>query len=405
MLVALGTALLLVGSTCAQTPQAAAPAPPPPPPDSAMTGDWWNLGDWELPAQRGQFWGSADLVAGWFSGDRLPALVTTSPPGTPMASAGITGQKTTAVLFGDSFVNDDTRAGFRLGAGYWLTPERTFGIEASLMILESQASLFSATSNGSPILARPFFDIVSFSNQAVLVAFPGSSSGSITARAASGEFYQGNIDFTENVCDKGWFRFDSLLGYRFFRYDEGLRIRQSITGSPNFATGTAFTSEDDFSTLNEFHGADFGFRTQFNWEDFSVALLTKLGVGCVNRTVKITGGQSVTVPGSPPANEVGGLLALSSNIGNHHSNDWTILPELGATFSWRVNQNVRVGLGYSILLLNDIARAADQVDLVVNPQLFPGSGQAVTGSRRPIFNLNRIDATLQTVGLEVEFTY
>ncbi len=413
MLVALGTALLLVGSTCAQPPEAAPPAPPPslapvPPPAPAAPSDEWSLADWGLPAPQGQAWASADYLLGWFSGDRLPPLVTTSPAGTPRLQAGVLGFPTTSVLFGNEIVNGDLRYGFRLGGGYWLTPERTLGLEVGAMTLESQSALFDRGSSGNPILARPFINSTTFQPQSVLIAFPCSSAGTIDARDRSGEFYEAHIDLTENVVDAGWFRFDSLLGYRFYRYDEGLRIRQTITSAPNFAAGTVFASGDDFRAQNEFHGGDLGFRTQFLWQDFSLALLTKLGVGCVNRDVKITGGQVIAVPGQTPVASEGGLYALPSNIGNYHSHDWTTLPELGANLGWQPTRGVRVTVGYSILFLNRIARAADQFNEIVNPGLFPGSGQAVSGVNNlfPKFNgVTRNDAWMQSLSLGVEFTY
>src|SRR5262249_29481963 len=149
-----------------------------------------------------------------------------------------------------------------------------------------------------------------------LIAFPGSSSGSVAARMRSGDFDEFHIDLTENVFDAGWVRFDSLLGYRVYRYDEGLRIRQTINPvGTGIIAGTQIALGDDFSTQNEFHGGDFGFRTHFARDDFSLDILTKLGVGSVNRTVQIFGGQVITTPGAAPQPEVGGLLALGSNIG------------------------------------------------------------------------------------------
>ena len=55
------------------------------------------------------FWAEADYLAWSVSGDKLPALVTTAPVGTPLGVAGVLGQPTTTVLFGDSSVNKDWR--------------------------------------------------------------------------------------------------------------------------------------------------------------------------------------------------------------------------------------------------------------------------------------------------------
>jgi hypothetical protein len=410
ILVALGTALALVvvGSACAQAPQQAVLSVPPPmapaPEPAIAAGDWGLSEGWGAGAD-GQFWVSAEYQLGWFSGDRLPPLVTTSPPGTARLAAGAFGNPTTSILFGNEIANDDLRTGLRLGAGYWFTPARTVGLDMGFMMMESQATGFAASSDGSTILARPFRDVLNNLNDSLLVAFPGSSAGSVAASARSGDYYDFHLDLTENVLDTGWFRLDSLLGYRFYRYDEGVRIRHTISNNPSFAAGTVLTAEDDFTAINEFHGGDFGFRSHFSWEDVTLDLLTKLAVGSVNRDVKIVGGQETTAPGQTPVARAGGLLALGSNIGNHHSHDWTLLPELGATLGWQATRNVRVTLGYSVLWLDRIARATDQIDLGVNPNLLPSATQAATGPSRPGFLLSRSDVWFQTINFGVEFMY
>jgi Putative beta barrel porin-7 (BBP7) len=405
MLVALGTALLVAGSTWAEAPPAAPPASSPqiliPAPAAPGQGFGPSAGTESGPD--GQFWVTAEYVFGWFSGDRMPPLVTTSPSGTARASAGVLGGPTTT-LFGGDQVNDDFRSGGRITAGYWFTPERICGIEAGFLMMESQSSGFAAASDGSTILARPFLDVTNNQAASALVAFPGSSSGSVAARASSGSLYMANLDLTENIVDLGWFRLDSLFGYRFYRYDEGVRVRQSITNIPS-APGTVFSSQDDFSTFNEFHGGDFGLRAQFVWDDFTLGLLTKCAVGSVNRDVKIIGVQQTTAPGFDPVIREGGLLALSSNIGDHHGHDWTLLPELGVTLGWQASSNVRLTFGYSVLWFEQIARAGDQIDLNVNPSLFPSATGTATGASRPAFLLTRSDLWLQTINVGVEFTY
>jgi hypothetical protein len=407
LLVALGTALVFAGPSFAEPPPAAPPEKPAPVADEkpALVPEGCCSGHCGTGGADGQFWAVGEYLFAWFSGDRLPALVTTSPSGTAQATAGIPGFSTTATLFGDRIVNDNLRTGFRLDFGYWLHPERTFGVEAGFMMLESQAQAFAAASGGTPILARPFINSNTAQPASLLVAFPGSSTGTVSARARSGEFYDAHFDLTENVIDTGWVRLDSLFGYRFYRYDEGLRIRQSIANNPLFAPGTQFAGEDDFATQNIYHGADLGFRTLLGNDDFSLGLLTKLGVGRLSRSVNIIGGQLATVPGVAPSLRTGNLLALPSNIGRRHTDDWTVLPEVGATLGWQAGRNVRVTVGYSVLWLDRIARAADQIDFVVNPTHLPNATVPPTATQRPTFVFIRSDAWIQSLSLGLEFSF
>src|SRR5713226_4306082 len=56
-----------------------------------------------------RWWFSTDLLLAWVRGSLLQPLVTTSPPGTPLASAGVLGKQGTSILFGNGRFNDDTR--------------------------------------------------------------------------------------------------------------------------------------------------------------------------------------------------------------------------------------------------------------------------------------------------------
>jgi hypothetical protein len=352
-----------------------------------------------------RFWVTGEYLFTWFKGDRLPALVTTSPAGTPRSAAGVLGPSS-ATLFGNNSVNGDLRSGFRLQFGTWIGPERLVGIEAGTMITASQATNFFAASGGTPILARPFTDANTGLPQAVLVAFPGSSAGTVNVHASSGSFYEAHVDLAEKLIETNTFRLTGLVGYRFYTYGEGLNVVQTIqpTGG-TFVPGTQIGTVDNFNVNNSFNGVDFGLRSQFFWDKLTVGLLGKIAVGYVHRSVAIAGNQLVMVPGAAPVGETGGVLAQTSNIGRHGSNDFGILPELGANVGWQVAPGVQVQLGYSILWLSRVARAGESVDPTLNPNLFPMAGAAPAGPSRPGFSLDRQTLWIQSLNLGVTFTF
>jgi hypothetical protein len=405
MLIALGAAFLSVGTSFAQTPveRPLVPVPSTEKPTSPPVPVFPDCG--AAAPSGSQFWADADYLLGWMEDAHLPPLVTTSPAGTARASAGVVGAPHTGLLFAGS-VNDDLRSGIRFAAGYWFDPEQTFGVRGDVRFLESQATLFSAISNGSVILARPFTNTLTNTPQSVLIAFPGSSAGEVDSRAYSGALYQTHLDLTAKLCDPCWARLDTIFGYGFFRYDEGLGVRQTIAPtSGNFAAGTHILTVDDFNTRNEFHGADFGLRARFTWENLTLDCLAQGTVGAIYQQVDIAGGQRTAVPGSAPVTNVGGVLALATNSGLHHHQDWAVLPEFGATLSWQYSSNVCVRLGYSLFGLDRVARAGDQVDTFVNPNLFPGQGQVPSTTGRPAFILNRTEVWVQTLNLGIEYTF
>jgi hypothetical protein len=100
------------------------------------------------PVAASPFWIEADYLLWTVKGDKLPALVSTGTLGVPG----------TGVLFGDAAVNDRWRSGGQIKAGYWFDPQHSWGIEGSFFGLQDVSTEVSAASNGSPPLARPFFN-------------------------------------------------------------------------------------------------------------------------------------------------------------------------------------------------------------------------------------------------------
>jgi hypothetical protein len=353
------------------------------------------------------FWLSGEYLLTWLRGARLPALVTTSPPGNDRALAGVIGAPSTTVLFGDTRgAFGDVRSGLRIAAGLCFCPEHTLGVEGGFRFIESQATGLLATSDASPVLARPFTNAQTGEAQSVLIAFPGASTGSVEARASSGNFYDAWIDLSKTFYQEEGVRVDGLLGYRFLRFDEGLRVRQVISPTdPAFVAGTQVVSADDFGVRNEFHGIDVGLRGQWFFDDVSLSVLGKLATGNLSREARILGSQVTTAPGTQPVVRAGGVLALPSNSGAFLDRVWTIVPEVDATLRWQVARNLRVSVGYSVLVLVDGTRAADQVDLTLNPSLFPGAAPPPAGPVRPAFSLKQDAVWLQSVKFGAELSF
>ncbi len=130
-----------------------------------------------------------DALGFWVKHDSLPALVTTSPAGTPQDEAGVIGQPGTSVLFGNQSVNGGFRPGGRVLGGIWLDDQQTFALEGNYWALAtastnySASSVFSGASPSGPILARPFFDSDPTVNaqSALLVAFPNADIAGLIA--------------------------------------------------------------------------------------------------------------------------------------------------------------------------------------------------------------------------------
>ena len=361
-----------------------------------------------LPVDDWRFWVNADYGIAWVQGKRLPPLATTSPVGTPQGAAGVLGAEGTRIVLGDEPISEDARSLGRLGLGVWLNPERTLGADASLFIAQGQDASFRASSDGTTILARPFIEAGTELPTSILVGFPGATAGDISVAGSMETFWGAGVGLRELVVLESWFRLESLFGYRYLHYGEQLSVRQNLTSigvGGAFVPGTTIATNDRFNTENDFHGVDFGFRTEIFGERWSVELLTKLAGGRVSRDITIAGDTRTTVPGADPVNNVGGALALASNIGSRSNANWVLAPELGLTLGYSVTDNMRVRLGYSFLLLQDVARAGDQVDLTLNQNLFPPAVLPLAGPARPAFFDAKSDIWLQSINLGVELRF
>jgi Putative beta barrel porin-7 (BBP7) len=369
------------------------------------------------PAWTERWWVDAGYMMSFVRPVHVPALVTTSPAGTPQNQAGVLGNNT-QVLFGDRGVDDNFRSGFRIGGGYWFDNDRTLGFNVGFFWLSAIDQTYSASSNGSTILARPYIDSATGAPASLLVAFPlgsgpaGSTApGSINISASSGQFYGAHFDFQESILNDPNFRLKSLLGYRYIHYSDSLQI-SSVTeptgGSPAPPPGTQLFVQDNFSAINNFNGGEVGFEMEWIRGPFAVSVLAKAAAGVMSREININGNTLITAPGNPTSSSPGGLLALPTNSGTYSSNVFTFVPEVGLNLSWDVTANLRLTAGYSLMVLFDTVRAAEQIDTTINssllnPNLTPPATPSAAG--RPAFSLQQSNMWVQTVNVGLEIRY
>lgn len=358
-------------------------------------------------------WLTGEFLFGWSEGVHLGSLVTTSGVGTLQSDAGVLGEPTTRTLLGGD-QSSGVLPGFRFGTGYLFDAANGMGIEAGFIYLSNNSSNFSFDSAdlASGILARPYNDATSTpigDPAAVLVGFPGLSTGTVDVESKVGDFYSVNLNITEKIWEEesGW-RMDALFGYRFASFIDNLRINQHVESIA--LPGTSIDSRDRFSAKNTFNGLDFGLRTSYRWSDrLSLDVLTKVAAGNMHQRNEIRG-QTVTtvVGGGPPVTEVGGMYALRTNIGEYRRNDWTVMPEGGANLVWKLRANINLKFGYSLIYFTKAARADNQIDFTLDPRLFPPEAAVVVGEdprNRPVFQGQNTDFWIQAINVGLDVTF
>lgn len=318
-------------------------------------------------------------------GMRVPALVTTGNAAVTSPPAGVINEdgsipSNTTVLFGNEDIHDAARSGGRIIFGTFLGPCRNWAVEGEYFGLSDEDTNFRAASDGTTRIGIPYFDESENGLPAIFFVTPGgtaaNSPGSIDIVAAT-RFQGAGARAIYNLCaadccGTSWWdgcpinvgkRVDLILGYRFYRLDDTLNIREQ-----HLITTVERVGLDLFDAKNEFHGVDLGTQMQFRRGCWSLDLLSKVAIGNTHSAVTIDGiafqdGQQQTPRGS--------ILAQSTNIGIHESDEFTMVPEVGIGVGYQINPCWRVTAGYSLIYWCSVQRAGDQIDQHLNPELWP----------------------------------
>lgn len=333
----------------------------------------------------------------WTNGTRLPPLVTTSPQGTSVANAGVLGRNTT-VLFGNETVGNDIRGGFRTTLGMWLDRCHAWSVEFDYLSLGERANNFSQGSTGDTILARPFFNTETNAQASELVAYPGVVEGTVSADTKN-YFQSAGVTMGYNLCSCNsccecdpceelsscgscdpcspcgppmiyGCRTDLLVGFRYYNLSDRVGITENLlVTEPGPAFGTTFDIHDNFRARNDFYGSEIGLRTKLYRGRWSLDIMTKIAMGNNHQTITIDGQTAITEP--PTTNYAAGILAGGTNDGTYERDTLTLIPQLSLQVGYQVSRHCKTYIGYDILYWGSVARAADQIDLNVDPRNFP----------------------------------
>jgi hypothetical protein len=346
------------------------------------------------------YWG-ADILGWATKGVNAPPLVTTSSAG----NEGIIGQGDTVIRFGNEIQHANMRPGGKLTIGWWFDPNQYSGIEWHYFELDGQNYRFRASGDAGDIdIARPFIDAGTGDESSVLTV-SDTRSGSIDA-VSNFQLTSTGIVFRKLFWASQYARFDYIAGYRHTHLYDNVRIQENFTvlaGDSDFDAADRVTRVDRFAAVNQFDGADLGFRGWWSKNGkLAITTTSRVALGSTSNTILVNGFTNVRAAGPPVTTTpyTGGVLAQSSNIGRRSIQDFGTVAELGIGLSWQPGCYWKFNLGYTWFYWNQVARALDHIDRALDTdQLAPNNGAGT----RPAIHLHT--TSFWADGLNGGFTY
>ena len=332
----------------------------------------------------------------------------------PLVSTGIVGQPGTAILFGDDPINAGVRGGLRLRMGTWLDCQQTRGFEGSFFWLGNDGN---GGTFGEGLIGRPVIDADTGQNGIQLVNLPGLLNGQVSVDTGSSllgaeALWRHNLCcdccecFDPCDCSQTCVRRDLLIGFRYLNFTDRITIQENLAPvGPIILPGTAISLTDSFRTFNNFYGLKLGMALERYRGPWSLEARPQVSLGGLVREAQIRGNTTITIPGVLTQRSAGGLYALSSNIGDHSSTQFAVVPELDLNVGYLIRPNLRLLAGYSLIFIPQVLRAGEQIDPVINTQLLPPVVPPVTGPQRPAFQNNDSDLWVQGLNLGLEWRF
>ena len=295
-------------------------------------------------------------------------------------------------------------SGGRFTFGYWQTEDnpwvpggiRDRGGEARFFFVGSRSGDISTTVPAT--LFRPFFDLNDRTILGFLVASPGIATGGINAHAqidmwgAEANFWK-NVYFNKPGTTTS---IDVMAGFRYLNSNTGVEINSVSAFSPTIPAGpfvpfagNQLSVLDSFATHNNFYGGQVGIKAKTWFADNLMSLegSFRVALGTTSEDLTIAGSQVRTFANGTTAVSNGGLLALPSNIGNHHMSQFAQVPELEFKFVYPVGNHLEFSTSVSALYWSKVLRAADQIDRSIDVTQIPNfpltPGATPTGLTAP----------------------
>lgn len=356
--------------------------------------------DVEPEAEANRWTFTPEYVIWWIRQGRVPAILTTSSA----ASQGLLGAPDTRIVYGNDRIetrHDDRFIGTRFALEYWVNPEHTLAVEGRCIFLERDSTWFRATSDGSVLLARPYYNAIDGSPQSEIIAGPGPRgllSGGFNGYSRI-EFFSQEVNVIRPLWDTPTARLDLLAGARFLQ----MRDRTDLTTASKLLPDAAivFGQADHFRAHDLFTGGQLGLRGEVSSGRWFLGSRAEVALGGNNQKVRAFGDRVYHTP-LERTTSYQGFSVQPSNAGTHTRTSFNSIYELNVNAGVRLWGQTRWFVGYTLFVWDAPIRAGDQIDLALNPTQFTGP---LVGPARPHVPFKEDVLVIQGVNFGLEFRW
>jgi hypothetical protein len=389
------------------------------------------------PQVPGRFYGGIEYLYWWAKPAPLSVPLVSSGPiaathhgllGVPAVDAS-----ETSILYGaphdPAQGGNDSQAfrgfsGGRLTAGYYLDEQRCFAIEGSGFVLQQQNAGYQVRggTDGNPVLGIPVYNskpyqigtmIIQQGEDSLPFSLPDSSARARANGIITGGTYINNkIDFwgadlsgVISLYHGANWEVSGVIGPRYLDLSESFSMTTDIEGITGPYKGQYGTVSDNFSTRNEFYGADLGLRGKYTDRPWSVEITAKVAPGVNHGIETVAGGFDSYFFSSPHATGPEGVFAQPANEGQTTSDRFCIVPELDFKIGYELTPWLTATFGYDFLYMSSVIRPTDQIDRGVPKGQTFNQADPTIATDSPAKKYQVTDFFMHGITLGLEFSF
>ena len=350
----------------------------------------------------------------WIDADYLYWKIQNSPECVPLvvqnptleAAPPVLCSRGTCVVLGGKSVDIGWRSGGRFAFGVQCNDR--YSTEINYFFLPNRSQQCSVSSDGLPILAVPYFNVVTAAEDSTPIASPQYS---IAGKAT--------LNVTNKVQGAEWNAMASitsrslllvLVGFRYWNFKEHLTFCTNSPFNPPHVPDI-YTTKDEFNTKNNFFGGQIGLIYQYDYRCFSIQAKGKIALGAMLEHLAINGCLFTNDYNNFEAVVAyqGGYFALPTNIGKCGQTKFAAIPELNLNFGYQLCNWLQIRAGYNFMYATNVLWAGTQIDHNINPTQAVSYTGAIPplllGDASPRACLNTKGLWVQGLNVGLEFSF